>query len=183
MKTTVTLFCTVPVQNKKQQTGGESMSLTSRGMIPEEMRISIVRVYSYQNKNLQGTFYNPYYGKEIVFENITQLLLLMEDMMDEMGSPQASIQARSFEKVPHRLEKASIAQQLLLNPQQEAIAVFNVKVLFRQGASWQGKVRWTDEGKETSFRSVLELIKLMDSALPQSQVCEQVAESKTAGVG
>ena len=158
------------------------MPITSRGMIPEEMRTSIVRVYSYQDKNLQGTFYNPYYGEEIVFENITQLLLLMEDMMDEMGSPQASIQARSFEQMPKRLDKTKIAKRLLLHPHQESIATFSVKVLFRQGASWQGKVRWLDEGKETSFRSVLELIKLMDSALPQPQVCDQAAESNTKSV-
>ncbi|MBR2009616.1 MAG: hypothetical protein IJ936_05780 [Peptococcaceae bacterium] len=53
----------------------------------------------------------------------------------------------------------------------EALATFKVKVLFRQGASWQGKVEWVEEGMETSFRSALELVKLMDSALPQPQMC------------
>ncbi|MBR5319858.1 MAG: hypothetical protein IKU46_09740 [Peptococcaceae bacterium] len=72
---------------------------------------------------------------------------------------------------------------MLLSPNQEAIATFKVKVLFRQGASWQGKVRWTDEGKEVSFRSALELVKLMDSALPQPEPCAQAAQSEAVGAG
>lgn len=159
------------------------MSIASRNVVPEDMRTSIIRIYSYRDKNPQGTFYNPYYGEEIVFENLTRLLLLMEDLMDEMGSPQASIRARRFDKIPKRLERASIAKQLLLSPNQEAIATFKVKVLFRQGASWQGKVRWTDEGKEVSFRSALELVKLMDSALPQPEPCVQAAKSEAVGAG
>ncbi|MBO5429734.1 MAG: hypothetical protein J6A10_07205 [Peptococcaceae bacterium] len=54
---------------------------------------------------------------------------------------------------------------------QEDLSTFKVKVLFRQGASCQGKVEWVEEGMETSFRSALELVKLMDSALPQPQMC------------
>jgi hypothetical protein len=40
-----------------------------------------------------------------------------------------------------------------------------VRVLFRQNASWQGSLTWLEEGKEESFRSVLELLLLMHSAL------------------
>ena len=53
----------------------------------------------------------------------------------------------------------------------EALATFKVKVLFRQNASWQGKIEWIEENMETSFRSVLEFVKLIDSALPQPQSC------------
>ena len=34
-----------------------------------------------------------------------------------------------------------------------------------QDASWQGSVTWLEQGQEESFRSVLELILLLDSAL------------------
>ncbi|WP_243125298.1 hypothetical protein [Clostridium transplantifaecale] len=48
-------------------------------------------------------------------------------------------------------------------------ATFVVNVIFRQHASWQGKVSWV-EGKKTSyFRSALELIKLMDSTMEESE--------------
>ena len=45
------------------------------------------------------------------------------------------------------------------------LATFEVKILFRQNASWQGCVTWLEEEKEEHFRSVLELAILMDSAL------------------
>jgi len=46
---------------------------------------------------------------------------------------------------------------------------FDVKILFRQNASWQGSVVWLEQKQEQSFRSVLELILLFDSALTQKQ--------------
>lgn len=38
-------------------------------------------------------------------------------------------------------------------------------MIFRQHTSWQGVVIWLEQQMEQSFRSVLELILLMDSAL------------------
>jgi hypothetical protein len=38
-------------------------------------------------------------------------------------------------------------------------------VLFRQNASWQGSITWMEGKQEQSFRSALELIFLMNSAL------------------
>ena len=37
--------------------------------------------------------------------------------------------------------------------------------MFRQNATWQGSLLWADEGMEAHFRSVLEVINLMNSAL------------------
>ena len=81
------------------------------------------------------------------------------------------------------MERASIAQELLPKPDQEAIATFKVKVIFRQGASWQGKLSWTEGKEEVSFRSALELIKLMDSALPQPEICWQGTDNVIVGAG
>ena len=159
------------------------MSSASLEVVPEDMRTSIIRIHSYEDKNPQGTFYNLYYGEEMTFGNLTRLLLLMEDMMDEMECPQASVQSRRFGKGQKAAERASIAQELLPRPNQEAIATFKVKVLFRQGASWQGKLSWTEGEKEESFRSALELVKLMDSALPQPTACVQATTSEAASAG
>ena len=160
------------------------MSIASLKVVPEDMRTSVIRIYSYRDKNPQGTFYNLYYGEEIAFENLTRLLLLMEDMMDQMDCPQASVRSRRFGQKAKTPERASIAEQLLPRPDQEAIATFKVKVLFRQGASWQGKLSWTEGNQEVSFRSALELVKLIDSALPQPEAEQQnapICEAMHAG--
>lgn len=159
------------------------MSIASLKVVPEDMRTSIIRIYSYRDRNPQGTFYNSYYGEEVVFENLTQLLFTMENLMDQMGYPKASVQTREFKEVPERLTRASVAEQLQLSPNQEVLATFKVKVLFRQQASWQGRVSCNETGEEISFRSALELIKLIDSALPQPEACTCTAVNEAAGTG
>jgi hypothetical protein len=44
-------------------------------------------------------------------------------------------------------------------------AEFFVRVLFRRNASWQGEIQWLEGEKTKSFRSVLELISLMQEAM------------------
>lgn len=159
------------------------MSIASLKAVPEDMRTSIIRIHSYQDKNLQGTFYNRYYGYEIKFDNLTRLLLLIEDMLDEMNCPQASFQSRRFTEAPKDLERLSIAQRLNTNTEEKIIATFTVKVLFRQGASWQGKIAWKEGKKEETFRSALELVKLMDSALPQPEICIKAKDRGRSDTG
>ena len=84
------------------------MSITSLKAVPENMKTSIIRVHSYRDKNLQGTFYNLFYGEEIAFGSLTELLLRIEDMMDEMDYPQASVQNRRFDAHCKRAEKVNI---------------------------------------------------------------------------
>ena len=52
---------------------------------------------------------------------------------------------------------------------------FVVQVLNAQNATWQGTVTWTDGKKSQSFRSALELLKLIDSALEEAPASEKEA--------
>lgn len=42
---------------------------------------------------------------------------------------------------------------------------FVVHIHCRENATWQGKVLWVDQNRQCSFRSALELLKLIDGAL------------------
>ena len=42
---------------------------------------------------------------------------------------------------------------------------FIVQVQYRQNATWQGQVVWAEENRKEYFRSALELLKLIDSAM------------------
>lgn len=44
---------------------------------------------------------------------------------------------------------------------------FVVQILNRQNATWQGLITWTEGQQTQSFRSALELIKLIDSTLEE----------------
>ena len=43
---------------------------------------------------------------------------------------------------------------------------FLVEILSCENHSWQGRLTWVEKQKIENFRSALELIKLMDSAVP-----------------
>ena len=43
-------------------------------------------------------------------------------------------------------------------------STFLVQIHFRQKETWQGQVTWAEENKTVSFRSALELLRLLDEA-------------------
>ena len=46
---------------------------------------------------------------------------------------------------------------------------FVVKIEYCQNQTWQGKVVWAEENRTERFRSMLELVKLMDEAMAAGQ--------------
>ena len=81
--------------------------------------------------------------------------------MEEIQEPQAYTAKRTFSSMLLSDDEASYAAQF----RKGAKATFELKVLFRQHSSWQGILVWKERKTEQSFRSVLELICLLDSAL------------------
>ena len=53
---------------------------------------------------------------------------------------------------------------------------FLVEVVDQQNASWQGSVKWMNKGQKEHFRSALELIRLIDSALLDAKLADNEAE-------
>lgn len=45
---------------------------------------------------------------------------------------------------------------------------FLVRIYFKQHANWQGTVQWLESGKTVPFRSVLELIALLNEAVEKN---------------
>jgi len=48
---------------------------------------------------------------------------------------------------------------------QNSKETFVVQVISNQNATWQGTVQWVEKKKTVPYRSMLELIKLIDSAV------------------
>ena len=49
---------------------------------------------------------------------------------------------------------------------------FLIQMLDNQNMTWQGTITFLDDNQKQPFRSVLELIKLMDSAISQADFSE-----------
>lgn len=134
----------------------------------EGYRTSTICVDSYVCGNPVGRLYNPYLNRGKGFQSTVQLLLEMERALDAMNFPGAFTEMRTFLVPP---ENENCRPESLYRPGEAA--TFAVKILFRQNASWQGSVVWLEGKQEQSFRSVLELLFLMDSAICASRITEK----------
>lgn len=132
--------------------------LVQKLWIPES-RKTILCIDSYQDGILQGRFYGP--DREMQsFRSLSQFLVMMEETLEQTNEPQADTISRRFRSLlppPSAYYPSSI-------PSGEH-ATFELQILFRQHTSWQGMLLWQEQQMEQPFRSVLELILLMDSAL------------------
>ncbi len=130
-------------------------------------RTAIVSVDSYEEGVLTGRLYHPFNEGGCVFHSTIQLLFEMERVLNEMSFPQSFSAPRKFSNANAPPQLPPLYDGLVEGKR----ATFSVSVLFRQNASWQGSVRWIDGEREESFRSVLELIFLMDSVLTGVSRC------------
>ncbi len=65
----------------------------------------VVRIYSYQEKCPNGTLQGLHFNSPVEFSSLTQMLLLMEEMLDSVNGPQRGESPRAFQKTGR--EKAS----------------------------------------------------------------------------
>jgi len=123
-------------------------------------RTTTVCVDSYEEGVMKGRIYHPS-NEGVLFKSLSQFLIQMEDLLDELKLPQSFTAVRSFAPTVGEIETERLDEA----PKEGKLATFAIRVLFRQNASWQGSVSWVETGQENSFRSALELIFLTDSAL------------------
>ena len=142
------------------------MPISPAKFIPREMKTTLIKVYSYHNKCMQGTIINPFFEKELVFENVMQLITMVERVSDSLFFPQKTMELRQFAdnetvQKPDSFNFVTTSDFSNLLP----VATFELEIIFRQNASWQGNIVYAEKGLSSSFRSVLELLSLMDSVL------------------
>ena len=125
----------------------------------QDNRRNLVCVDSYEEGVMKGRFFGPRQDMEI-FESLSQFLVRMEGLLNDLQAPRSYTEARTFSELPEENRDPVPAGTRRGNR-----ATFELNVLFRQHSSWQGTLLWREQGREHSFRSVLELVLLMDSAL------------------
>lgn len=142
------------------------MSITPTKFVPREMKTTIIKVYSYQNKNIQGIICNPFFEKDIPFENLMQLITMVERISDSLVFPQKAMQLRQFSDKNESEAITSYEFETTVDfTDKLPLATFELEILFRQNASWQGTIVYAEQNLSSSFRSLLELLFLMDSVL------------------
>lgn len=120
----------------------------------------IVSIDSYDDCVLKGRLHTPFREPEH-FSSLSQFFLNMESLLDEWRQPQAYTSIRKFSTFVQPV----FAVPPVVFTRRGTKATFELHVIFRQHTSWQGVILWREKNLEQSFRSVLELVILMDSAL------------------
>ncbi len=55
---------------------------------------------------------------------------------------------------------------------------FIVKIDHSQNGTWQGKVTWAEEDKSVHFRSMLELVKIIDESIARQTLFKEETEQE-----
>ena len=126
----------------------------------------LVYVDSYDNGVMGGRYYQPIGKESGTFQSMMQFLLAAEQYMDTDNTPQSFHAVRTFS--PIRSLSRGSGEEVLLKLGE--IATFSVHIMFRRSTTWQGSITWLEEKKTQNFRSVLELMILIDSAIAKKEM-------------
>lgn len=122
-------------------------------------RTTLVCIDSCREDVPEGRLFNPALEEPVPFHGVMGLLNQMERLLDLTNVPTAFAQMRSFQKPAD----GGVPQAASLRLQKGELATFELRILFRQNSSWQGSLIWLERDQEQNFRSVMELLFLMQS--------------------
>lgn len=141
----------------------------------KEMYFTIA-LLSYENGVVCGDLHSPVLKKSIQFHNLTELILIMDQIMQDFNIPPEDGKHRSFtspnKSIHIRLNYQDLRQdnfekylnRSLMYPKKSK-DIFMVKVMYRQNNTWQGKITWLKTNRTRFFRSELELANLIYSVI------------------
>lgn len=127
-------------------------------------------MYARQNGNTEYCMVNLTTGRQSRSRSIWDMVKNIEYDISANKFPQSAIQYRSWStsaqgeskkdsgKVISIDSARNITQPELLSP------TFVIKILYRQNATWQGTIQWIEGRQTMQYRSVNELLKLMEEA-------------------
>lgn len=174
--------------------GGKDMQ---KKMVTSTSAKVSLTVTSYENDEIEGILYNEYFQKRVEIHSTAELIRTMECLYDTLAFPKNFMKPRNFLKferkkemfypekpscektmiehkisnTPFQMSGGADSEYLLNEPIQEirSLADFIIHVKFRMNMEWQGEFFWKQKQQKKNFRSILELIKLMDFALCQGR--------------
>lgn len=161
------------------------MAIKVRNIV-NDVNSSRICIDNYDEGIPKGRIYHMSMEVPITFAGWMSLLKQLNNLMDCNDFPQVGMQLRTF--------KVNVNDEASINSCKDTngfiqttndllrgrLATFKLRILFRQNATWQGILRWGERGKEEHFRSVLELMSLIDSCFTNEMQEVNVMENRSA---
>ena len=134
------------------------------------------------SRGCSGRFYHSYQDEPVLFGGLGEMIFRMEEFYDSLNFPRRSNNVRNFteEHAEHsrsmekEKEKVMADQELLGHRGQQE--TFIVRVQHRQNNTWQGRITWADKNKTLNFRSIWEMVHLMENALYENATPEEMPQ-------
>jgi len=114
-----------------------------------------------------GRFYAPNQKGEATISDLCQFIIQADRYCDFLETPQSATVMRSFRQRGRgeKTQEMDIIQTPSPGNVRGKVATFVIKVMFRNHSSWQGSIYWVEKKHTINFRSVLELIHIIDDAV------------------
>ncbi len=150
------------------------MALAAAGRVRMDMCSSLVCIDENNGYHMSGRVYHNYFNVPIgtshkagfekkegkVFQSFVELIDILEELYNGLDYPQSNVQFRTLNDEESKIQHQTAEKK---SSEYGKLATLTLRVLFRQNASWQGIVKWMEQDKTENFRSVLELMHLMNS--------------------
>ncbi len=129
----------------------------------------VLCINSVHSGQLAGLLYHSYDLSPTPFETVEQMVFQMEQLYDLLKFPFPGTNERSFSDTKRQeqvqIEREKVMPDDKLLQKHGDIGTFIVRVQHRQNSSWQGRITWMENDQTIQFRSVWEMIKLIESAV------------------
>lgn len=148
---------------------------------PEFSHTMMICVDSFQKGLARGRIHTYFFAKETAFQSLDQMLFGIEEILDLAGETQRDTQLHTgFEKKRKKDLDAMSDEQFFahvetgrksqkppfytpgnINVKPGAVASYYIRVIARQHSSMQGVINRWDKGGTATFRSEMELLRLI----------------------
>lgn len=144
----------------------------------------VVCVQHVDQHEFSGEFHHAYDRDPVPFNSEVELLIRLDEFFDSLKFPFSATSSRNFIRhanTPTDMiteeDRVMEDKDILMNHGE--VGTFIIRVQQRQNSSWQGRITWVDEDKTVYFRSVWEMMKLIDEALDTYRASEERQEDPT----
>lgn len=159
----------------------ESYSRLSEKM-PDMTRTFLLRGSITETGAVSGVIHRFYGDEDAVFEGLDMAVLIINDWLEEYQFPTSGTALRTFDGTERRSPGA--ARETEENAADAGCGVrrtgrkesFLIRILYLEHVSWQGELRWRN--RRAYFRSVLEMMALLRSAMDRKRVCRTIVMKK-----
>jgi hypothetical protein len=120
---------------------------------------------------INGRVYGQRLARPLIFGDIGDMLLQIDDVLNAQNYPRAFQRKRRFGMEDNAAAPPlkEISGDLMSKDAVEAsrgeIFTFSVNIIARQNTSWQGYIDWLDGSRLIDFRSALEFIRIVSDVL------------------